>query len=105
MGKKQIKKNLKIFVQRARQKLIPEKIILFGSYAQGKATTYSDVDVLVISKTFAKVPEEKRLDILYDLTQDLYPDFHPYGFSPEEIKKVSPLSTLYEALKTGVVIA
>ena len=38
-------------VRQIAEKFKPEKIILFGSYAYGKPTQVSDVDLLVIMKT------------------------------------------------------
>ena len=38
-------------VRRIARRLRPEKIILFGSYAYGKPTADSDVDLLVVMKT------------------------------------------------------
>lgn len=102
MGKKQIQKALKTFSERAKKKFNPEQIFLFGSYARGKASEYSDVDVIVVSDTFAKIPQEKRLDFLYDLTKGLRPDFHPYGFTKNELEKASPLTSLSEIKKYGI---
>lgn len=105
MGKRKIQKVLKVFVQRAKKSLEAEKIILFGSYARGKANEYSDIDVIVLSKMFSKIPEEKRLDFLYPLTKGLFPDIHPFGYTSEEFNKVSAFSTLSEARSSGVVIS
>lgn len=38
-------------VRQIAEKFNPEKIILFGSYAYGKPTQVSDVDLLVVMKT------------------------------------------------------
>lgn len=105
MDNKQIQKELKIFAVRAKRNLKAEKVILFGSYAAGKADGYSDVDVVVLSKIFAKIPFEKRLDILYPLVRDLTLDFHPFGLTPSELSKTSPVSILSEVRSTGRVIA
>lgn len=105
MGKRQVRKQLNIFIKRVKKELKPEKIILYGSYAIDEANKYSDIDILVISKNFKHKDEENRAKQLYQLTKDLYPDFHVYGFFPEEIKKVSEVTTLYQALKTGVIIS
>ena len=102
MGKKQIQKALKIFTERAKKKFNPEQIFLFGSYARGQANEYSDVDLIVISKIFAEIPQEKRLDVLYDLTKGLRPDFHVYGFTKNELEKASPLTSLSEVKKYGI---
>ncbi len=42
---------LPLAVERIVQELHPEKIILFGSYANGNPTPDSDVDLLVIMET------------------------------------------------------
>ncbi len=44
-------------VERIANALHPEKIILFGSYAYGKPTYDSDVDLLVIMETNAKLSD------------------------------------------------
>ena len=44
--------------------------------------------------------DDERLDFLYKNTAGLPLDWHIYGFTPDEIKKVSPLNTLSEALRT-----
>lgn len=104
MDKRQVQKQLKIFIKRVNKKFNPEKIILFGSYAQGKANEYSDIDILVISNKFKKMKENERFSKLYKLSEDLYPDINAFGFTPEEIKKASRVSILYEAVKTGILL-
>jgi predicted nucleotidyltransferase len=44
-------------VQRIAQALRPDKIILFGSYANGTPTPDSDVDLLVVMKTSASAKD------------------------------------------------
>jgi len=104
MGKEEIRKQLSIFLKRVK-KFHPQKVILCGSYAQKKANEYSDVDIVVISNIFKGVHEKKRLDDLYSLTSDLYPDFQVHGVTSGEINKMSKLTTLYDAISTGVAIA
>jgi predicted nucleotidyltransferase len=40
----------------------PDKIILFGSYAYGKPTVHSDVDLLVVMPTRDQVQQAVRID-------------------------------------------
>ncbi len=102
MGKKQTEKYIKEYSTRLKPDLNSYKIILYGSLVKG---TYkpneSDIDLLVISKDFKKMDENERLDFLYKNTVGLPLDWHIYGFTPDEIKKISPLNTLSEALRTG----
>lgn len=104
MGKRKIQKIIKIFAERAKKDLKAEKVILFGSYARGQANEYSDIDLVVLSKIFEKIPQEERLDLLYPLTKGLFPDVHPFGFTSKEFNKVSAFSTLSEARRVGKVI-
>ena len=105
MGKKQIQRQLSIFVKRVREKFQPEKIILFGSYAKNEANQYSDVDILVVSELFSKMKEKERFDELYKLSNGIYPDINAFGFTPEEISSPNKLTTLYEAVHTGKLIS
>jgi len=104
MGKKQINKSIKIFIKRAKKIFNPQKIILFGSFAKKKANEYSDVDLVLLSDKFKTIPQEKRLDYLYELTKDLYPDFHVFGFTPYEFENASKLTIIEEIKKHGKVI-
>ncbi|MEW6069941.1 MAG: nucleotidyltransferase domain-containing protein [Candidatus Thermoplasmatota archaeon] len=65
----------------------PDKIILFGSYAYGKPTTDSDIDLLIIKDTRARKPNRwvtlKRL--AYDPKRGI--PFSPLVYTPAELKK------------------
>jgi predicted nucleotidyltransferase len=50
------------FSQQIAEKFQPERIILFGSYASGKPTEDSDVDLLVILP-FEELPVQKAIAI------------------------------------------
>jgi predicted nucleotidyltransferase len=54
---KSIGQSLPLAIQRIVERLAPEKIILFGSYAYGSPTPDSDVDLLIILETTASVKE------------------------------------------------
>jgi len=42
------RRNIKAFVKRVAEEFHPKRVILFGSYAYGKPTPDSDVDLLVV---------------------------------------------------------
>jgi len=50
-------KSIRPAIRKIVEELNPEKIILFGSYAYGKPTPHSDVDLLIILKTNASLKE------------------------------------------------
>ena len=51
---------LKEAAQRIVDALAPERVILFGSYAQGTPTPDSDIDLLVVMKTEERPSERRR---------------------------------------------
>jgi predicted nucleotidyltransferase len=104
MGSAQIRKPLSVFLKRVKAKYRPQAVVLFGSRARGAGTKESDVDLIVIAAAFEGVDEEQRFSALYELSGDLWPDFHVYGFTPEEATKVNAVNTLSEALRSGVLV-
>ena len=90
------------FLQSLRQKLTVEEVIVFGSYLDGLATEESDIDVLVISSDFAALDEDNRLDILDAAAEGIVPDVHPWGFTPDELRKASRLTTVGYAREEGI---
>jgi predicted nucleotidyltransferase len=102
MGRKKIQTALDIFTLRAQTHLGATRVVLFGSFARGEANSYSDVDVVVVSKKFFKMPFDDRLDLLYPLVSDLPLDFHPFGFTPWEFAHPRKTSTLSEIKKEGL---
>lgn len=104
MGQKQIYQVIKVFYDRVTKRFGPSRVLLCGSYARGEATEYSDVDMVVITDSMARVSKTKRLDVLYTLTSDLTPDFHVLGLTNDEYLNVSPCSTLADMKKHAVLI-
>jgi len=51
---------LKEVTERIVEALAPERVILFGSYAQGKPTPDSDVDLLIVMESNERPSERRR---------------------------------------------
>jgi len=80
-----------------------EKIILFGSYAKGKAKPYSDIDLCVVSKTFGKDDYDEMV-FLKTLTSDIDSMLEPHPYHPKDLENpYDPLA--YEIKKHGKVVA
>ena len=52
------KPSIRKFARQVAKQFNPQKIILFGSYAYGKATEDSDVDVLIVMSFKGRNPEK-----------------------------------------------
>ena len=60
-----IDEEIKKFIKRLSSKIEIKKIIIFGSTARGNRLKQSDVDLIVISDDFEKMPLNERFRIVY----------------------------------------
>ncbi|MBU3923444.1 MAG: nucleotidyltransferase domain-containing protein [Nanoarchaeota archaeon] len=97
-------RELKIFKKKISKKYKIDKFILFGSRANGEVHKDSDVDLIVVSKSFDGVSVLKRApDIHMQWDLDYAVDFVCY--TPKEFDKLRKrVSIVSEALKNGVEI-
>ncbi|HUT84814.1 MAG TPA: nucleotidyltransferase domain-containing protein [Thermodesulfobacteriota bacterium] len=103
------RREIKNIIKRFEAELIklnirPQKIILFGSYANGTPREDRDIDLAVISKDFKNLNVRERLDILGLAAGRVFEPIEALGYTPEELKHVNPVSILSEALASGAVI-
>lgn len=105
MDREKIKKELTTYIARVKKNIDPEKVILFGSFARGEATEWSDIDILVVSK-FKGISAKRRFDTLYDLHADLIRnhDIHAYGVTPQEYENAKPWTIFSDIKREGVVL-
>lgn len=97
------KKEIKKITNQIVEKYKPEKIILYGSFAYGKPTEDSDLDLLIIKKT--KEPKVKRIkEVLMKVKSNL--PLEPLVYTPEELDNRLKLRDFFieEALNKGKVI-
>ena len=103
MGKKQIiMKKLRTFKSEVERDIPLEKLILFGSMAKGKAHKWSDIDLIVVSKTFRAMDFFERGAKMYDYWNLKKPvDFLCY--TPEEFRaKSKGITIARDAVKHGI---
>jgi len=96
--------SLRSAVQKIVDELNPEKIVLFGSYAYGRPTPHSDVDLLIILKTNASLKERSWM-----VSRLLLPRPFPVDIlvkTPKEFKKALESGDFFlkEILERGKVL-
>lgn len=79
-----------------------ERVILYGSFAEGKHRIDSDIDIIVISKDFQPMNLRERLEVLGIAAARMMKPIEAKGYTPEEIKEASRASFLEEILEVGV---
>ncbi|MDY6801894.1 MAG: nucleotidyltransferase domain-containing protein [Bacteroidota bacterium] len=80
-----------------------EKVYLFGSYAKGKSTEDSDIDVALI---FTNLDDSKRFDIqvqLMMLAAEIDSRIEPHPISYDDFVSGNPF--VIEIKKTGIEVA
>ena len=85
------------------QKSKVKKAFLFGSYATGKETKKSDIDLMIIMET------SKRFFERYDQFDEIYSTFKGYAvelliYTPEELDEISHRHFINDILYKGKII-
>lgn len=80
----------------------PEKVLLFGSRISGGAKEDSDIDVIIVSKTFFDIPFVNRMgSVLKKIRFPRHIDFLCY--TPDEFERNKTSSSiLIDAIETGL---
>lgn len=68
------------------QGLNVEKVILYGSQAKGTARQDSDIDLLVVSPDFAKMPLWRQWEVLGKATAKVRRPVEALACTPEEVE-------------------
>ena len=85
---------IKKYLEKLRQRVPVEEVILFGSHSSGDSGPESDIDLIFLSSDFSKYDPDTRLRMIYRASTGLPYDFHAYGVTPEEYVSASSLTTL-----------
>lgn len=89
MVNKKIEKARKIiqrFAEELKKDIPVEKIFLFGSYVKGRPAKDSDIDVIVVSKSFEKGRHIAHMQYLFRKAAKISSLLEPLPAAPSEIK-------------------
>jgi predicted nucleotidyltransferase len=78
-----------------------DRVILYGSYAQGKAREDSDIDLIVISPDFEGKDIRQRLEILGVASARIMEPVQSMGVTPAEIESDETSFFIKEVLQYG----
>lgn len=101
----QVESIIKAYIKEVRKVYRVEKVILFGSYANGMASEFSDIDVAIVSPDFHGKPEMEILQKLSRIAMKIDTSLEVLAFTPEDIDSPDPLSFSYQVKKRGFPIA
>ena len=105
LSPREIKKLINNLVNDLEAQRIPvDKVILFGSYAHGTPREFSDIDIAVISPSFANKNIFKIQEDLARILSKYLSRVEPIGYSPEQFNQPDSTTFLGEIKRTGKII-
>lgn len=84
--------------------IIPERIVIYGSYANGDPREGSDIDLIVISGDFKGKNLRERLEILGLAAGRVFEPIEAIGYTEDEIISKEEGSFLDEIVSKGVAV-
>ncbi|MEW6407339.1 MAG: nucleotidyltransferase domain-containing protein [Patescibacteria group bacterium] len=101
------KKILRNYFKNLKSKIKLDGVLLFGSYAYGKPNRHSDIDLVVISRSFKNLGFLERLEFLSKMREGVAEKIPMdiIGYTPEEFKNIDKESIIMkQAKKEGKMI-
>src|SRR5712692_8296225 len=94
----------KRYVHRLARSITVNKAILTGSWATGGYLEDSDVDLIIVSDDFSRMPISERLSYLQKNWRNRLP-LEAFGYTVEEFRRLGQRSTyVKDAVRNGVVL-
>lgn len=103
MGIQTIQPKIKKYLLNVQKHIKIRKALLFGSFAEGKATETSDIDLIILSDDFNDLDSDQRSRLLYRASVGFPYDLHVFGLTPHEFDSASPLTTLGQMKKSKTI--
>ena len=101
--RKLIRESVKRYIEALRKRNIEVvTAYLYGSYAQGKATAWSDIDVAVLTKKFIGDSFDFKF-LLMKIARDIDFNIEPHPFLADEFTEDDPIAA--EVIRTGEKVA
>lgn len=84
-----VKKQIVAYISLLKKEYNISLVLLFGSYAKGRARKDSDIDLAIVSSAFASPPSMKLLSHLQELKWGVAPDIEPIAIDMNSYKTAS----------------
>ncbi|MEQ8201931.1 MAG: nucleotidyltransferase domain-containing protein [Syntrophomonadaceae bacterium] len=97
-----VRSGIEKYVERIKQEIPVDKVLLFGSYASGTFDDGSDIDLAIFSNYFQGMKRVDGIAFLLSHALDYDLDIEPLAFTPDEYSE--RLGMVDEILKTGIEI-
>lgn len=94
---------IKSFAEELKKEIPVEKIYLFGSYAKGNPRPDSDIDLIVVSSSFAKGRYISHMQYLFRKAAKISSLLEPIPATPSEVNKPDKRIFIGQIIRTAKV--
>ena len=99
-----VRRSIAAYAEKLEQVIQVDKVVLFGSYAQGNAREESDIDVAIISDDLAGYDVHAKVHLLAERAVGCDTLLAPVGYTLRQYEHADRLSFLNEIKCTGKVV-
>lgn len=92
------------FIKSLDNEIVLRQMILFGSHTKGKVKSHSDIDLIVVSPSFANKKHIENMQYLFRKAAKVNSLIEPIPATPDEITQADKRSFLGQAIKSGEVV-
>jgi len=100
----EIKNKINKFIRILQNYVTVEKVILYGSWANGNPNEFSDIDLAVFSPDFGK-NKLKELQLLSKIAWEVDESIEAIPYSAHQLNNNDPTTFVYEIIKSGQTIS
>lgn len=100
----QIRQIVRAFVRTLEPDIHVQRVVLYGSYANGGAHKWSDIDIAVLSDDFEHMTEIEKTQFLARRTIHCDSRLVPMGYTPAQFDNAQPYQFAAEIKRTGKVM-
>jgi len=95
-----IKNKINKYIETLKKHIKINKVILYGSWANGNPDEFSDIDLAIFSPDFGK-HKLKELQLLSKLAWEVDESIEAIPYSSEQLNTEDPKDFIYVIIKTG----
>ena len=81
--------------------IVVERIVLYGSYANGQPDDHSDIDLAIISESFGGMGILERQEKLAGIVYQVSALIEPLGYTPAQFENCDPGMFAWEIKRSG----
>lgn len=91
------------FIEQVAKHVTIDKVILYGSWANGNPTELSDIDLAIFSPDFGK-NKLKELQLLSKLAWEVDESIEAIPYSTDHLDNLDPTKFVYNIIQTGEIV-